>query len=77
MSQPEVQPPKTTLYTLIEFNQTRHFRGKEAAKIRIIEPNGDDYWLWMSVSDIKKNIKQFGDQDAFTKALAAYGVNAK
>lgn len=77
MSQPQIQASKTTQYTLIEFNQTRHFRGKEAAKIRIIEPNGDDYWLWMGVSDIKKNIKQFGEQDAFTQALAAYGVKTK
>ncbi|MDO8415535.1 MAG: hypothetical protein Q7S87_04925 [Agitococcus sp.] len=74
MNQQEVQTPKTTQYTLLEFNHTRHSRGKEAAKIKIIEPNGDDYWLWMSVSDIKKNIKQFGEQDAFTQALAAYGV---
>jgi len=56
-------------FKFIEFNERRAMRGAEAARVEV-----DGEWLWMSKSDIKKNIKAFGNHPELQKALAAYGT---
>lgn len=62
-----------TVFELIEFNRVRFSRGKEAAKMRVIEDGEVQGFLWMSPADIRANIKDFGSNDALVAALNAYG----
>jgi len=59
-------------WRLVDFNQTRHFRGRPAAKVEV-DPNGT--WLWMTARDVRLNIRDFGDHPELRKALQAYGEN--
>lgn len=61
----------TITFELVRFNPRRLRRGAEAAEIKVCD-NNDECLLWMSASDIRKNIKLFGEQAAFTKALQHY-----
>lgn len=63
----------STVFELIEFNHVRFSRGKEAAKLRVIEDGEVQGFLWMSPADIRANIKDFGSSDALMAALNAYG----
>ncbi|MBK3919907.1 MULTISPECIES: hypothetical protein [Stutzerimonas] len=67
-----VQKPVTT-FELIEFNHVRDARGKEAAKIRVIENGESQGFLWMSAEDLRANIRDLGPSDALSEALRAYG----
>ncbi len=67
-----VQTPVTT-FELIEFNHVRDARGKEAAKIRVIEDGEPQGFLWMSAEDLRANISAVGPSDALEEALRAYG----
>ncbi len=60
-------------FELIEFNHVRYARGKDAAKVRVIEGGKPQGFLWMSVEDLRANIRDFGPSDALHKALRAYG----
>jgi hypothetical protein len=60
-------------FRLVDFNQTRHFRGKPAARVEV-DPDGE--WLWMTAQDVRLNIRDFGDHPELQKALQAYGVRA-
>lgn len=71
MSTPANTP--TTSFEMIEFNHVRHMRGKEAAKIRVIEDGEPQGYLWMSVDDLRANIRDFGHSEALEQALRAYG----
>lgn len=65
-------------FKLIEFKQIRHIRGADAARVECIddgEKNGN--WLWMSVKDLKANIREFGAHHDLIKALNHYGVRYK
>ena len=53
-----------TVFELIEFNHVRFSRGKEAAKLRIIEDGEVQGFLWMCPADIRANINDFGTSDA-------------
>lgn len=55
-------------FTFLEFNQRRAMRGAPAARVQV---DADGGWLWMSASDIKKNVKEFGPDPELMKALAA------
>ena len=48
----------------VEFNLVRNARGEEAARFDIVDDEGDEYWLWMSKIDIKRNIKAFPECSA-------------
>ncbi|EPP9374372.1 hypothetical protein PZF67_006093 [Pseudomonas aeruginosa] len=62
-----------TTFELIEFNHVRYARGKEAAKVRVLE-NGESLGLlWMDVDDLKANLREFGPSEALNRALRAYG----
>jgi len=67
-----MQKPVTT-FELIEFNHVRDARGKEAAKIRVIEDGEAQGFLWMSEEDLRANIRDVGPSDALSEALRAYG----
>ena len=60
-----------TEFRLIEFNSRRAQRGAEAARVAVIE-DGDEQWLWMSKSDIAKNMMTFGKHPELVKAYEAY-----
>jgi len=64
---------KTISFTLLEFNKRRTLRGAEGARMGIEDSKtGGDYWLWMSPSDINKNIKLYGEHPALIQALESY-----
>ena len=61
-------------FRFIEFNDRRYARGAEAARDAVI-PEGDcEDWLWMSKSDIAKNMMTFGRHPELVKAHEAYGA---
>ena len=63
----------TTQITFSEFNLVRNARGKDAARFDIIDDVGESYWLWMSKTDIKRNIKIFPEFKAeLEKGLNRY-----
>jgi len=47
-------------------------RGAEAVQIRVLEDGEVTDFLWMSESDIKNNIKDFGESPALSKGLECY-----
>lgn len=55
-----------------EYNPRRAMRGADAARVSVIYDNGEEDLLWMSRSDIKKNMKLYGDNPELKKALDAY-----
>jgi hypothetical protein len=54
-------------FRFVEFNQRRAARGAPAARIDF---GGD--WAWMSLLDLRRNIKIYGRLAAFTQAIEAY-----
>lgn len=62
-----------TAFEFIEFNRVRWMRDKEAAKIYVLEGGVGQGYLWMSVDDLRANIRDFGPSDALDNALNAYG----
>jgi hypothetical protein len=54
-------------FRFLEFNQRRAARGARAARVEV---NGN--LVWMSLSDLKKNVVVFGPLAAFTQAIEAY-----
>lgn len=57
-----------------EFNKRRAMRGIEAAHFDITDDEGEEYYLWMSKQDIKRNIKAFPECAAeLKKGLKHYG----
>ena len=64
-------------FKLYRFNPTRKERGAAAAQIEVFEDGEGVGLYWMDISDIKRNIKDYGEHEAFTEALKYYlgGVN--
>ena len=60
-------------FRFIEFNDRRHARGAEAARVAVIE-DGEEDWLWMSKRDIANNMRKFGRHPELVKAHEAYGA---
>lgn len=58
-------------FRFVEFNDRRYARGAEAARVAVRSVAGEEL-LWMSKSDIKKNIKAFGPSAELLKAYEAY-----
>lgn len=58
-------------FRFVEFNRMRALRGARAARVAVID-DGEEDWLWMSLSDINKNIKAHGDHPELLKAREAY-----
>lgn len=59
-------------FQLLEFNPRRWARHAAAARVVCLNPDGTTDLLWMSKSDIRKNIEAFGESEALTKALDCY-----
>lgn len=59
-------------FRFVEFNPLRSMRGEDAARVEVM-PIG---YLWMSKSDIEKNIKFYGPHPELKKALDAYKAGA-
>ena len=59
-------------FEFVEFNPRRAARGADAARVAVKYDDGTDDLLWMSKSDIAKNIMTFGQSDELTKAHNAY-----
>ena len=59
-------------FRLMEFNSVRLGRGADAAKVGIVQDDGERDWLWMSKQDIKKNVMLFGPHLGLLQAAAAY-----
>lgn len=59
-------------FRLMEFNNVRLGRGADAAKVSIVNDEGERDWLWMSKQDIKKNVMLFGPHMGLLQAAAAY-----
>ena len=56
----------------IEFHERRWSRGADAARFQIHQ-DGEPYWIWMSKTDIKKNMLQFPyAKEELQKGLDAY-----
>lgn len=58
-------------FRLVDFNMTRHCRGKPAARVEV---DADGAWLWMTAEDVRLNIRDFGDHPELRRALHAYEV---
>jgi hypothetical protein len=59
-------------WQLVRFNPRRNARKAPAAEVRV-----DGELLWMTVRDIKNNIRDFGDHPELQKALQAYRANVE
>jgi len=60
-------------FKFIEYNHRRAMRGAAAARVEV---DTDGEWLWMTPSDIWKNMKSFGAHPELQKALDAYKAAA-
>lgn len=59
-------------FKLERWNPRRVARGAEGAQIAVLVDGEPAETLWMSKSDIVKNIKNFGEHPALVEALALY-----
>lgn len=59
-------------FKLYRFNPRRKERGVPAAQIEVFEDGEGVGLYWMDISDIKQNIKDYGEHEAFTEALEYY-----
>lgn len=58
-----------------EFNPRRLARGAEACRFNVKDAEGEWGWLWMSKSDIRRNMMAFPHaKGELQKGLDAYGV---
>ena len=59
-------------FRLMEFNNVRLWRGADAAKVSIVQDDGERDWLRMSKQDIKKNVMLFGPHLGLLEAAQRY-----
>lgn len=59
-------------FRLIEFNTIRLRRRARAAKVAILVNGEEDNWLWMSPTDCRRNIAEFGPSEVLDGVLAQY-----
>ena len=59
-------------FKLDRFNPRRKARGAEAASLKVFYDGELTDCLWMSVRDIRNNIKDFGRDEGLLAALEAY-----
>lgn len=62
------------VFSLHRYNPRRAARGVEAAEVRLVD-GGEEFFLWMSQTDIRKNIEEFGPQQGLLDAAEAYRRN--
>jgi hypothetical protein len=59
-------------FKFYRFNQVRKERGAQAAQLEVLEDGESVGLYWMNVSDIKRNIEDYGECEALTEALEYY-----
>lgn len=59
-------------FKFYRFNSVRKERGADAAQIQVFEDGESVGLYWMNVSDIKRNIEDYGNNEAFDEALEYY-----
>lgn len=59
-----------------EFNQRRHMRGAEAARVTWVNDQGEEDSLWMSPADIRSNILEHGPHYGLLVAASHYHMKA-
>ena len=59
-------------FKFVEFNSRRAQRGAEAVRVEVIYGCGMTELLWMSRSDIAKNLRVFQGDPELVKAREAY-----
>jgi hypothetical protein len=59
-------------FRLYEFNDRRYGRGADAARVEVVQDDGDRDLLWMSKQDIKKNVMLFGPHLGLLDAARHY-----
>lgn len=62
-------------FRLNEFNHVRYGRGADAARVDVLQDDGDRDLLWMSKQDIKKNVMLFGPHLGLLQAANCYNMN--
>lgn len=73
MNQPAQRPiSQYPQFEVIEFNKRRLARGADALRMRVVYAEGDDDELWMSPTDLRKNIQQFGPLEALLAGQELY-----
>lgn len=70
---PQIPPME---FTLLEFNRRRNMRGVRAARVQVIDGENPPYWLWMSASEIRLNMKEHGAHPELQRALDIYAGRA-
>lgn len=61
-------------FRLIEFNTIRYGRGADAARVEVLQDDGDRDLLWMSPQDIKRNVMLFGPHLGLLQAATRYSM---
>jgi hypothetical protein len=69
--------PQYPQFKFVEFSKTRQMRGTEAARIEIVYAEGDHDEIWMSAGDLHGNLCTWGQHEALTEALKAYGQGGR
>jgi hypothetical protein len=64
-------------FRFVEFSTRRLRRGLAPTRIEVIHSEGDHDELWLSAGDLNAYIRQFGDHEALTDALKAYGQGGR
>ena len=66
-------PTSELTFKLDRFNPLRKMRGARAASVIVLQAGEPVDCVWMNVSDIRKNLKEFGEDAGLREALRAYG----
>lgn len=61
-----------TTFKLVRFNKRRLLRGAEAAEVDVFEDGVHTQRLWMSQTDIKRNVKLHGHLAGLAEVQEAY-----
>ncbi len=62
-------------FELYQYNPRRKARGVEAARVKVVDDDGEEHLLWMTPMDIQANLKEFGESKGLRDALEAYRIN--
>jgi len=69
--------PDPPVFKLARFNPRRVARGKEGAHVLVTWDDGTRELLWMSLKNLKDNMKSYGSSAGLDEAIAAYAANTR
>lgn len=67
--------PSKFSFVLVRYNPRRKARGAEAAELEVLQNGTVIDRLWMSLRNIKDNLKTFPDDEGLLAAAKAYRSN--